>query len=76
MVKLLPLKLKLMKILIHVQVGNQEIRAHRAVLACASPYLFDLISLGNESQLQRCRLNGEFNREAFSILVEYAYTSK
>ncbi|KAG1714972.1 Influenza virus NS1A-binding [Nymphon striatum] len=59
-----------------LQVGNQEIQAHRAVLACASPYLFDLISLENESQLQRCRLNGDFNREAFNILVEYAYTSK
>ncbi|CAH0550806.1 unnamed protein product [Brassicogethes aeneus] len=63
-----------------LHVGNIEVHAHRAVLASASPYLFELFS--NDQDNKRLEnvitytLNGGFDQIAFSILVDYAYTAK
>ncbi|XP_025835540.1 influenza virus NS1A-binding protein isoform X3 [Agrilus planipennis] len=64
-----------------LHVGNIEIHAHRAVLASASPYLFDLFTNDQEQKLPveniiTYKLNGGFDKHALQLLVEYAYTSK
>ncbi|XP_054713920.1 influenza virus NS1A-binding protein homolog B-like isoform X2 [Uloborus diversus] len=51
----------------------KEVHAHRAVLACASPYLFDLFTAGSGNQY---KLNGSIDFDAFEILVDYAYLGK
>jgi len=68
-----------------LQIGKQEVFAHRAVLAAASPYLMDLFA--QEPELDNgvradakndlvYQLNGGFQKEAVQILVEYAYTGR
>lgn len=59
-----------------------EIHAHRAVLASASPYLFELFTADQDKNQQRLeniityKLNGGFDQNALQILIDYAYTAK
>jgi len=62
-----------------LQVGSSEIHAHRSVLACASPYFFELFTQEDELKTARegrmmYKLNGGFERESIERLVNYAYT--
>lgn len=56
--------------------------AHRAVLASASPYLFEMFSSEEEAKSNAretvitYKLNGGFERSAIEKLVDYAYTAK
>ncbi|XP_035224105.1 influenza virus NS1A-binding protein homolog isoform X1 [Stegodyphus dumicola] len=63
-----------------LQVGaSQDVRevyAHRAVLACASPYLFDLFTAETKGSRNQYKLNGSFDFEAFECLVDYAYIGR
>lgn len=62
------------------QVENIEIHAHRAVLASASSYLFELFNTSEDlkriENVITYKLNGGFDKDALEILVEYAYTGK
>ncbi|XP_063590001.1 influenza virus NS1A-binding protein homolog B-like [Penaeus indicus] len=62
-----------------LQVGSSEIHAHRSVLACASPYFFELFTAEDEHKSARegrllYKLNGGFDRDSIERLVNYAYT--
>lgn len=62
-----------------LQVGSSEIHAHRSVLACASPYFFELFTAEDEHKSARegrllYKLNGGFDRDSVERLVNYAYT--
>jgi len=65
-----------------LHVGNMEFHAHRAVLACASPHLFELFTADDEnkgSQRENVityKLNGGFDRTALEKLIHYAYTAR
>nr|CAI5827801.1 unnamed protein product [Callosobruchus analis] len=63
-----------------LHVGSNEIHAHRAVLASASPYLFELFSSDEDKKssdnVVTYRLNGGFDKTALQILIDYAYTGK
>lgn len=63
-----------------LHIGNGEIHAHRAVLASVSPYLFELFTTDQDKKRNEniitYRLNGGFDKSAFELLVDYAYTSK
>ena len=54
----------------------KEIFAHRAVLACASPYLFDLFTAESKGNRNQYKLNGNFDFDAFESLVDYAYLGR
>jgi influenza virus NS1A-binding protein len=63
------------------QAGAKSIKGHRAVLAAASPYLFDLFR--NESSFVLAsempisyRLDQTFDWQSLEIIVEYCYTAK
>ena len=67
------------------QIGKQDLFAHRAVLAAASPYLMDLFNHEDEQPTRKEReaancivfqLNGGFRKYALEKLVEYAYTGR
>lgn len=62
-----------------LQVGSSEIHAHRSVLACASPYFFELFTSEDDHKTARegrllYKLNGGFERDSVERLVHYAYT--
>lgn len=64
-----------------LQVGTWEIPAHRVILACCSPYLFELFSTDeggkcSEENVITYKLNGGFEKESLEHLVNYAYTGK
>ncbi|KAL1501193.1 hypothetical protein ABEB36_006569 [Hypothenemus hampei] len=67
-------------VILHVE--NTEIHAHRAVLASASPYFFELFTTDQDQKQQRLenvityKLNGGFSQHALDILTDYAYTGK
>ncbi|XP_076359904.1 influenza virus NS1A-binding protein homolog [Tachypleus tridentatus] len=55
----------------------REIHAHRAVLASASPYLFELFAADhNGGHVYQFKSNGSFDFDSFEVLVEYAYTAR
>lgn len=54
----------------------REIFAHRAVLACASPYLFDLFTADSKGHRNQYKLTGNFDFDAFESLVDYAYLGR
>lgn len=58
-------------------IGAHEIHAHRPVLACASPYLFELFSTITKSKngIDRFKLE-DVDKFAFEKLVNYAYTAR
>ncbi|KAJ8936661.1 hypothetical protein NQ314_012201 [Rhamnusium bicolor] len=60
--------------------GNTEVHAHRAVLASASPYLFELFTTDQDQKrpenIITYKLNGGFDKNALQILIDYAYTAK
>lgn len=60
--------------------GNLEIHAHRAVLASASPYLFELFTTDQDQKRPdnslTYKLNGGFDTNALQVLIDYAYTAK
>ena len=56
-----------------------EVHGHRAVLAAASPYLFELFSVdnqGNKEPIITYKLSDNIDKKAFQKLVDYAYTSR
>jgi influenza virus NS1A-binding protein len=59
-----------------------EFHAHRAVLACASPHLFELFTADDENKgsqrenIITYKLNGGFDRIALEKLIHYAYTAR
>lgn len=65
-----------------LHVGNAELHAHRAVLASASSYLFEMFSSEEETKgiaretVITYKLNGGFEKSAIEKLVDYAYTAK
>lgn len=60
-----------------IQVDTIEIHAHRAVLASASSYWFELFEgLPRTESIITHKLNGGFDKDALEALVEYAYTAK
>ena len=60
---------------VFLEVDGREVAAHRAVLACASVYLFELFSIDETTCPAHFKLEG-FDYDSFKILVDYAYTSK
>ncbi|GFQ74737.1 influenza virus NS1A-binding protein homolog [Trichonephila clavata] len=54
----------------------REIYAHRAVLASASPYLFDIFAAETKGSSNQYKLSGTFDYDAFESLVNYAYTGR
>ncbi|XP_001605813.1 influenza virus NS1A-binding protein homolog [Nasonia vitripennis] len=59
--------------------GNAEVHGHRAVLAAASPYLFDLFSTenqGNKEPVITYKLSDNIDKKALQKLMDYAYTSR
>ena len=59
--------------------------AHRAVLAAASPYFFELFTSKNEKPSRKeeevtsgmlYSLNGGFDKRSLEVLVDYAYTAR
>ena len=62
--------------------GASEVHGHRAILAAASPYLYQLFNAEDEKKgLTResvitYKLNGGFDRKSLEILIDYAYTGR
>ncbi|KAF8797157.1 influenza virus NS1A-binding protein homolog isoform X1 [Argiope bruennichi] len=54
----------------------REIHAHRAVLASASPYLFDIFTAESKGTSNQYKFTGSFDYDAFESLVNYAYTGR
>ncbi|KAJ9576566.1 hypothetical protein L9F63_025537 [Diploptera punctata] len=65
-----------------LHVGNMEFHAHRAVLASASPHLFELFTADDETKgsqrenIITYKLNGGYDRLALEKLIHYAYTAR
>jgi influenza virus NS1A-binding protein len=64
-----------------LQVGTWEIPAHRVILACCSPYLFELFSTDDggkcsEENIITYKLNGGFEKDSLEHLINYAYTGR
>nr|CAD7447871.1 unnamed protein product [Timema bartmani] len=64
------------------RVGSAEFHAHRAVLASASSYLFEMFTADDETKGNQrenvitYKLNGGFDKSALEKLIHYAYTAK
>lgn len=62
--------------------GTSDIHGHRAILAAASPILFQLFDAETEKKgnsqgsVLSCKLNGEFDKAALESLIDYAYTGR
>ncbi len=59
-----------------VQVCGHELMAHRAVLACCSPYLFEIFNSDNEPHGVSHVTFEDLDPEAVEILLNYAYTAQ
>ncbi|XP_075038762.1 influenza virus NS1A-binding protein [Mixophyes fleayi] len=61
---------------VKLQVCGHEMLAHRAVLACCSPFLFEIFNNDNESHgISHVKFD-DLNPEAMEVLLNYAYTSQ
>lgn len=59
-----------------LQVCGHELMAHRAVLACCSPYLFEIFNSDLEPHgISHVKFE-DLNPEAVEILLNYAYTAQ
>lgn len=58
------------------QVCGHELMAHRAVLACCSPYLFEIFNSDNEPHGVSHVTFEDLDPEAVEILLNYAYTAQ
>jgi len=61
---------------LRVQVCGHELMAHRAVLACCSPYLFEIFSSNIEPHGVSHVTFEDLNPEAVEVLLNYAYTAQ
>ncbi|XP_063282264.1 influenza virus NS1A-binding protein [Pelobates fuscus] len=61
---------------VKLQVCGHEMLAHRAVLACCSPFLFEIFNNDNEAHgISHVKFD-DLNPEAVEVLLNYAYTSQ
>ncbi|XP_065124314.1 influenza virus NS1A-binding protein homolog A [Paramisgurnus dabryanus] len=61
---------------VRLQVCGHELMAHRAVLACCSPYLFEIFNSDLEPQGMSHVKFEDLDPEAVEILLNYAYTAQ
>uniref|UniRef100_A0A672JG64 BTB domain-containing protein n=1 Tax=Salarias fasciatus TaxID=181472 RepID=A0A672JG64_SALFA len=61
---------------VRLQVCGHELMAHRAVLACCSPYLFEIFSSDIEPHGVSHVTFEDLDPEAVEILLNYAYTAQ
>ncbi|NXS12531.1 NS1BP protein, partial [Neodrepanis coruscans] len=61
---------------VRLQVCGHEMLAHRAVLACCSPYLFELFNTDSDCHgISHVKFD-DLNPEAVEVLLNYAYTAQ
>ncbi|XP_053549818.1 influenza virus NS1A-binding protein [Bombina bombina] len=61
---------------VKLQVCGHELLAHKAVLACCSPFLFEIFNNDNETHgISHVKFD-DLNPEAVEVLLNYAYTSQ
>ncbi|NXE12045.1 NS1BP protein, partial [Lophotis ruficrista] len=61
---------------VRLQVCGHEMLAHRAVLACCSPYLFEIFNSDSDSHgISHVKFD-DLNPEAVEVLLNYAYTAQ
>lgn len=60
-----------------LQVCGHELMAHKAVLACCSPYLFEIFNTDSEPQggVSLVKFD-DLHPDAVEILLNYAYTAQ
>ncbi|XP_039591646.1 influenza virus NS1A-binding protein homolog A [Polypterus senegalus] len=61
---------------VRLQICGHELMAHRAVLACCSPYLFEIFNSDVDSHGMSHVKFEDLNPEAVEILLNYAYTAQ
>ncbi|XP_070399502.1 influenza virus NS1A-binding protein homolog A-like [Nothobranchius furzeri] len=61
---------------VRLQVCGHELMAHRAVLACCSPYLFEIFNSDIETPGISHITFEDLNAEAAEVLLNYAYTAQ
>uniref|UniRef100_A0A3B3IHB7 Influenza virus NS1A binding protein a n=1 Tax=Oryzias latipes TaxID=8090 RepID=A0A3B3IHB7_ORYLA len=61
---------------VRLQVCGHELMAHRAVLACCSPYLFEIFNSDVEAHGVSHVTFEDLNPEAVEVLLNYAYTAQ
>ncbi|KAE8611050.1 hypothetical protein XENTR_v10012317 [Xenopus tropicalis] len=61
---------------VKLQVCGHEMLAHRAVLACCSPFLFEIFNSDGESHGISLVRFDDLNPDAVEVLLNYAYTSQ
>lgn len=61
---------------VKLQVCGHEMPAHRAVLACCSPFLFEIFNSDNDSHGVSHVKFEDLNPEAVEVLLNYAYTAQ
>uniref|UniRef100_A0A1A8IZC3 Influenza virus NS1A binding protein n=1 Tax=Nothobranchius kuhntae TaxID=321403 RepID=A0A1A8IZC3_NOTKU len=61
---------------VRLQVCGHELMAHRAVLACCSPYLFEIFNSDIETPGISHITFEDLNAEAVEVLLNYAYTAQ
>ncbi|KAM3620238.1 uncharacterized protein V6R79_020141 [Siganus canaliculatus] len=61
---------------VRLQVCGHELMAHRAVLACSSPYLFEIFNSDNEPHGVAHVTFEDLDPEAVEVLLNYAYTAQ
>ncbi|KAG5847399.1 hypothetical protein ANANG_G00125630 [Anguilla anguilla] len=61
---------------VRLQVCGHELMAHRAVLACCSPFLFEIFNSDTEPHGVSHVKFEDLNPDAMEILLNYAYTAQ
>ncbi len=59
-----------------VSAGNRKIRAHRAVLASASPYFYAMFTGDLSESRQEIIVLKEIDPKALELLIEYCYKAE